>query len=255
MTKIWTKLGIAAAVALTAGSAIAQEMTKLRINRSPVGQFQGLIIAQQQGWFAERGIEIELAIGTSPDAAIAELISGQSQIAMTGAVPLVAAVANGAPVVAVINGQDDGDIPTHGLLVMGDSPVQAITDLKGKKIGLPGIASPQGHSVLKAIEAAGMKRDDVELVNLPFPGVNAAIESGAVDAGIPIGLFFDFGKAGGMRELTEYSDQVIKGVPAVFFAANKEWATENAEVLSKFVEAMEMAKRGGQMTPHGETSR
>ena len=242
MTNIWTKLGIAAAVALTAGSAISQEMTKLRINRSPVGQFQGLIIAQQQGWFAERGIEIELAIGTSPDAAIAELISGQSQIAMTGAVPLVAAVANGAPVVAVINGQDDGDIPTHGLLVMGDSPVQSITDLKGKKIGLPGIASPQGHSVLKAIEAAGMKRDDVELVNLPFPGVNAAIESGAVDAGIPIGLFFDFGKAGGMRELTEYTViRSSRGSQRYSLPRTRGGPPRMLRYLSKFVEAMEMA--------------
>ena len=241
MIKFWTTLGAALAVSITSGVAFAEDLTKLRINRSPVGQFQGLIIAQQQGWFKERGIEIELAIGTSPDAAIAELISGQSQIAMTGAVPLVAAVANGAPVVAVINGQDDGDIATHGLLVMADSPAKSIKDLKGKKIGLPGIASPQGHALLKAIEAAGMSSDDVELVNLPFPGVNAAIESGAVDAGIPIGLFYDFGRGGGMRELTEYSDHVIKGVPAVFFAANRGWAADNADVLAKFIEAMEMA--------------
>ena len=241
MSSIWTKLGLAAAVALTGGAAVAEEMTKLRINRSPVGQFQGLIIAQEQGWFAERGIEVELAIGTSPDAAIAELIAGQSQIAMTGGVPLVAAVANGVPVVAVINGQDDGAVQTHGLLVKADSPIQTIADLKGKTIGLPGIASPQGLYLLDALEAAGMSRDDVELVNLPFPGVTQAIESGAVDAGIPIGLFFDFGKAGGLRELPEYAKEVIIGAPAVFFAANKMWAAENEEVLAKFVEAMQMA--------------
>ena len=249
MTSFWTKIVVAAAIVVTAGSAIAQDKTKLRINRSPVGQFQGLIIADEKGWFADRGIEIELAIGTSPDAAIAELISGQSQIAMTGAVPLVAAVAKGAPVVAVINGQDDGNVPTHGLLVPADSPVQTIMDLKGMKIGLPGIASPQGHALLRALEVAGMSPDDVELVNLPFPGVTQAIESGSVDAGIPIGLFFDFGKAGGMRELTEYSDQVIKGVPAVFFAANKQWAEDNAEVLAKFVEAMEMAHEWANENP------
>jgi len=238
MSTFWKILSATALTAVLAGNAIAEDVTKLRINRSPVGQFQGLIIGQQQGWFAEKGIELELAIGTSPDAAIAELLSGQSQIAMTGAVPLVAAVANGAPVVAVVNGQNDGDIPTHGLLVLEDSPVKSLMDLKGKTIGIPGIASPQGLSVLNALATAGMSRDDVELVNLPFPGVNAAIESGAVDAGVPIGLFFDFGLAGGMRELPEYRAEVSKGVPAVFFAANKMWAEENDEVLTDFVEVM-----------------
>lgn len=160
---------------------------------------------------------------------------------MTGGVPLTAAVANGVPVFAVLNGQDDGNVPTHGLLVKADSPVQSIADLKGKTIGLPGIASPQGLYLLEALAAAGMSRDDVELVNLPFPGVTQAVESGAVDAGIPIGLFYDFGRAGGLRELPEYSEQVMLNVPAVFFAANKMWAAENEEVLTKFVEAMQMA--------------
>ncbi len=241
MTNIFTKIGIAAVATVVAGAALAQDVTTLRVNRSPVGQFQGLIIAQEQGYFKERGIAVDLAIGTSPDAAIAELISGQSQVAMTGGVPLTAAVANGVPVFAVLNGQDDGAIPTHGLLVNAESDVQTIADLKGKTIGLPGIASPQGLYLLEALAAAGMTRDDVELVNLPFPGVTQAIASGAVDAGIPIGLFFDFGKAGGMRELSEYSEQVILNVPAVFFAANKMWAAENEEVLTKFVEAMQLA--------------
>lgn len=241
MTKNWFKLGLVAAAVITADVAVAEDVTTLRINRSPVGQFQGLIIAQEQGYFEERGIAVELAIGTSPDAAIAELVSGQSQIAMTGGVPLTAAVANGVPVFAVLNGQDDGAIPTHGLLVKADSPVQSLADLEGKTIGLPGIASPQGLYLLEALAEAGLSRDDVELVNLPFPGVTQAIESGAVDAGIPIGLFYDFGRAGGLRELPEYSEQVMLDVPAVFFAANKNWAAENAEVLANFVEAMEMA--------------
>jgi len=236
-----TRIFVAAAAALSCVAAHAADMTKLRINRSPVGQFQGLIIGQEQGYFADRGIELEIAIGTSPDAAIAELVSGQSQIAMTGGVPLAAAVAKGVPVVAVLNGQNDGNVPTHGLLVKADSGIEKITDLKGKKVGLPGIASPQGLYLLEAFEKAGMTRDDVELVNLPFPGVTQAIESGAVDAGVPIGLFFDFGKAAGLKELPEYAEQVMLDVPAVFFAANKNWAAENEEVLTKFVEAMEMA--------------
>lgn len=234
-------LAFAAVLSALAGGALAQEVTTLRINRSPVGQFQGLIIAQEQGYFAERGIAVELAIGTSPDAAIAELLSGQSQIAMTGGVPLAAAVANGAPVAALFPGQNDGKMATHGLLVKADSPVQSLEDLRGKTIGIPGLVGPQGLYLLEAMSAAALSQSDVEIVNLPFPGVTEAIEAGTVAAGVPIGLFFDFGIAGGMREVPGYREAVILDAPAVFFAVNREWADANAEVVTKFVEAMTLA--------------
>ena len=242
-------LAFTAALTALAGSAMAQDVTTLRINRSPVGQFQGLIIAQEQGYFAERGIAVELAIGTSPDAAIAELLSGQSQIAMTGGVPLAAAVANGAPVAALFPGQNDGELPTHGLLVQGASPVQAITDLRGQTIGIPGLVSPQGLYLLNALTAAGMSQSDVEIVNLPFPGVTEAIAAGTVASGVPIGLFFDFAIAGGMREIPGYREQVILDAPAVFFAVNREWADANAEVVTKFIEAMQLAHEWANANP------
>lgn len=242
-------LAFAAAISALAGSALAQSVTTLRINRSPVGQFQGLIIAQEQGYFAERGIAIDLHIGTSPDAAIAELLSGQSQIAMTGGVPLAAAVANGAPIVAVFPGQNDGAIPTHGLLVQSDSPVQSLTDLRGQSIGIPGIVSPQGLYLLNALSAVGMSRSDVELVNLPFPGVTEAIAAGTVAAGVPVGLFYDFGIAGGLREVPGYGEQVLLDAPAVFFAANRQWADANAEVMTNFIEAMQLAHEWANANP------
>lgn len=232
-------LAAAAALAMTAGAALAQQ--KIRVERSPVGQFQGLYIAEEQGYFKERGIEVEINIGASPDGALAQIMSGQKEIAMTGAVPLVAAVANGMPVVAVVNAQDQNPIRTFGLMVAADSPIKTMADLKGKKVGLPGIASPQGAALFKALEKAGLSRDDVELVNLPFPGVLSAIEAGTVDAGVPIGLFYDLAVQKGNRELVEVFDNTTLGFPAVLFASSRQWADSNKELLEKFNEAMSLA--------------
>lgn len=241
VTRRVAAIGIAAAAALsvTGGAAFAQE--KIRVERSPVGQFQGLYIAQEQGYFKERGIEVEINIGASPDGALAQLMAGQKDIAMTGAVPLVAAVANGLPVTAVLNAQDQNPIRTFGLMVPADSPIKTMADLKGKKIGLPGIASPQGAALFKALENAGLSKDDVELVNLPFPGVLSAIEAGTVDAGVPIGLFYDLAVQKGNRELNEVFENTTLGYPAVIFASNKQWADDNKELLAKFNEAMSLA--------------
>ena len=219
--------------------AMAEEMQTIRVERSPVGQFEGLFIAQDLGLFEERGIKLDIAIGASPDGALAQLMSGQKDVAMTGAVPLTPAVANGLPVVAVLNAQDqEPATPTYGLIVPGDSDIETLADLKGKKIGLPGIASPQGSALLRTLEGVGITRDDVELVNLPFPGVLQAIEAGSVDAGLPIGLFYDLAIQKGNRELKEVFDSSTFNFPAVIFASNKKWADENKELLGKFVEAM-----------------
>jgi NitT/TauT family transport system substrate-binding protein len=234
-------MAFAAAAAFAAFSTASAEETVIRVERSPVGQFQGLYIAEELGYFKERGIKLEINIGASPDGALAQLMAGQKDIAMTGAVPLTAAVANGLPVVAVLNAQDQNPIATFGLIVKGDSPIKTIADLKGKKIGLPGLASPQGSALWKTLEQNGMTKDDVELVNLPFPGVLEAIEAGTVDAGIPIGLFYDLALQKGNRELKEVFNNTMLGFPAVIFASNKQWAEGNKELLAKFNEAMALA--------------
>jgi NitT/TauT family transport system substrate-binding protein len=76
---------------------------------------------------------------------------GQVEMVMTRAVPLVATVANGVPVVAVLGAEGHVAPPTTGLMVTADSPIKAIADLKGKRIGMPGIASPQGLATLLAL--------------------------------------------------------------------------------------------------------
>ena len=223
------------------GTATASAEDLVRVERSPVGQFQGLYIAEELGYFKERGIKVDIAVGASPDGALAQLMSNQKDVAMTGTAPLTAAVANGLPVVAVLNAQDQNPTPTWGLMLKADSPFQSIADLKGKKIGLPGIASPQGAALLLALEGAGMTRDDVEIVNLPFPGVLAAIEAGTVDAGVPIGLFYTLSVQQGYREFHEVFAAGIQNSPAVLFAANKAWADQNADLLKRFNEAMSLA--------------
>ncbi|MBN4059832.1 MAG: twin-arginine translocation pathway signal protein [SAR86 cluster bacterium] len=219
----------------------AEALVTIKINRSAVGTFQGLFIAEELGYFRERGIQLEMTIGNSPDTAIAELLSGTVHLAMTGASPMAAAVANGVPVLAVLNAQDQsGDPRTTGLLVRSDSDIQSITDLRGKKVGMPGIASPQTIAFLIELEKFDMTRDDVELVNLPFPGVLSAIESGAVDAGMPVGLFYTVGIQQDYRDFrTVYEN--MAAAPAVLFAASKGWVEQNEDLLASFNEAMIMA--------------
>lgn len=223
-------------LALAAGTANAEDKT-IRLLRAPVGAFEPLYIAQEKGYFKDKGLNVEIAIGGGPDQNIAQAMAGQVDIVMTGAVPLVAAVANGAPVVAFLGAENHVEPATTGLMVTADSPIQSLADLKGKKIGLPGIASPQGLATLLALEGAGLTPTDVTLVNLPFDAVVESAERGQVDATFPIGLFYTLAKSQGFREFPDVI-RPLDGTPAIIYAATRQWAEANADTLAAFNEAM-----------------
>jgi NitT/TauT family transport system substrate-binding protein len=233
-----TVMALAATVlALSWQPAGAQEMKKVRILRSPVSQFEPLFLGQEQGIFKKHNIEIEVGIGGAPDQNIAQMQAGKVDLVMTGGVPLVAAVANGLPLVATLNIQNQEKTPTMGLVVPSDSPIKEVADFKGKSIGLPGIASPQGLAVLLMLEKYGIKKDEVKLVNLPFDGMIDSAKNGNVDAIVPIGLFYALATDSGFREFPE-AYQFLQQTPAVIYASTKAWAEANAETLKAFNAAL-----------------
>ena len=218
-------------------AAAAQEMRKVTVLRSPVGQFQGLYIAQERGYFRDRGLEVEIMEGGAADQNVARLMSGQADIAMTGSLPLINAVNNGLPILAMLNNQDQGDPQTLGLVVAPDSPFQALPDLAGRSVGLPGVNSPQGLALSLALEKAGIDPASVKRVNLPMDSTVEAIRRGTVDAGIPVALFYELALQQGFREFPEVFEQ-IRGLAAVIFVARKDWLEKNAETARLFNEAM-----------------
>lgn len=242
-TGLTRRVFLAAAATVTAfawGPAVAQDAKVIRILRSPVSQFEPLFLGQEQGIFKKHNIEISVGIGGAPDQNIAQMQAGKVDIVMTGGVPLVAAVANGLPLVAVLNIQNQEKTPTMGLVVAPDSPIKDVADFKGKSIGLPGIASPQGLAVLLMLEKYGIKQDEVKLVNLPFDGMIDSAKNGNVDAIVPIGLFYALAKDSGFREFPE-AYQFLQQTPAVIYASTRAWADANADTLKAFTAAMQEA--------------
>ncbi len=70
---------------------------------------------------------------------------------------------------------------SEAILVQKDSAINTVADLKGKKIGLNKGSNVQ-YFLVRALEKAGLKYTDVELVFLPPAAGRTAFEKGAVDA-------------------------------------------------------------------------
>jgi sulfonate transport system substrate-binding protein len=105
--------------------------------------------------------------------------TGAVDFARSGEAPPIFAQAAGAPLLYI------GYVPdgpkSEAILVPKDSPIKAVADLKGKKIGL-NKGSNVHYLLVRALEKAGLKYADVELVFLTPPEGRAGFESGVIDA-------------------------------------------------------------------------
>ena len=104
---------------------------------------------------------------------------GEVDFAHSGEAPPIFAQAAGTPLLYI------GFVPdgpkSEAILVQKDSPIKTVADLKGKKIGL-NKGSNVHYLLVRALDKAGLKYTDVELVFLPPADGRAAFEKGAVDA-------------------------------------------------------------------------
>src|SRR5262249_13934412 len=104
---------------------------------------------------------------------------GAVDFAHTGEAPPVFAQSEGAPILYIAH---EPEAPkADAIIMLKDSPIKTVADLKGKKVAL-NKGSNVHYLLVKALEKAGLSYSDVEVTFLPPADGRAAFEKGAVDA-------------------------------------------------------------------------
>jgi sulfonate transport system substrate-binding protein len=106
------------------------------------------------------------------------LNSGSVDFASSASLSAVLARANGSPIKSVYV---YSRAEWTAFVVAKDSPLKTVADLKGKKIAATKGTDPYLFT-LRALQQAGLKKDDVELLHLQHPDGRIALEKGDVDA-------------------------------------------------------------------------
>ena len=144
----------------------------------PSVQFAQFYLAQQAGYYAEAGLDVEFQNKIDPD--LVTLVgSGAIDIGIGDGTSVMPAVSNGIPIkyVATIYGQ----FPNI-LFAKATSGITTAADLKGKKIGTPGRYGSGWIFLQALLGTASLTIDDVQIVEYPDFTQRAAVEQGAVDA-------------------------------------------------------------------------
>jgi ABC-type nitrate/sulfonate/bicarbonate transport system substrate-binding protein len=153
----------------------------------PYLSYAPLAIAQEEGYFADQGLEVEFVKDVGSAEAIPALMQGKLDVISPAiSFGLLNGMANGARIKIVA---DKGYLSPAGctyvalvarqtLVEQGD--LQDPADLRGKRIAMNPV-SFEGYMLEKILETAGLTLDDVETEDLPPPVQLVTLEKGTVD--------------------------------------------------------------------------
>ena len=177
-------LAVALALAAAAPASAADKMTVL-LDWFVNPDHGPLFVALERGYFRDAGLEVDFKAPADPNDPPKLVAAGKADLAISYQPQLHMQVEAGLPLVRVATLVAT---PLSSLVVLQDSPIKSIADLKGRTVGF----SDGGFedAILRAmLEKNGLKLSDVKLVNVNF-SLSPALISKKVDA--VIGAYRNF---------------------------------------------------------------
>ena len=159
----------------------------VRVAYQPTTTNGPLYIAQDEGYFARQGINVEFVRTQSPVAALPLLVDGEVAVS-TGPmkIGLLNAIINGEHVriVADKGKVTPGSCTAYALLVRQDlydkGIVTRVSDLKDRKIAV----RDSDYDLDKVLALGNLTHDDVGAIDMEFTSIVPAFRNGAIDAAL-----------------------------------------------------------------------
>lgn len=150
----------------------------IQIDGFAVPYYAPLYLAQENGYFAEEGLNVEFYYAAAADI-VKNVAAGNVEFGFPNADAVVAAKAQGIPVKVVHTTYQEG----LGAIIFGsDSGISTPADLKGKKVAVTSLGSANYFQLQAAMESAGLTIDDVQVEIVGTGAILTALTEGQVDA-------------------------------------------------------------------------
>jgi putative hydroxymethylpyrimidine transport system substrate-binding protein len=155
----------------------AQEKLSVLLDWFPNPDHAPLIIAQQQGYFKEQGLDVELIGPADPSEPPKLVAAGKADIAITYEPEYMQQVDAGLPLICIGTLIDR---PLNALIALKGNNIKTLADLKGKRIG-SGSGGLSSMMLKVMLSKSGLSDKDVEITNVRY-NLTQALLSHKVDA-------------------------------------------------------------------------
>lgn len=167
-----------AAASLTACTSSSSDTVTIGLTYIPDVQFAPFYVAEEAGYFADEGVDVELRHHGASEALFGALQQGEEDVVVAGADEMLQAYASGTNVAAFATLYQTYPVV---LAAAADSGITALTDLAGHTVGLPGPYGENYFGLLAMLSQAGLTESDLTVEYIGYTQ-QTAMTTGAVDA-------------------------------------------------------------------------
>lgn len=228
---------IGAAVAIMLFASAAQAQNKLQIGCTATTDCASAMVAVDEGIFKKHGLDVEMTLIGINSNIPAAILSGSIQIGGPTSTVFLQAVDGGLDLVAVagatvMNPTSNANITAF---VRNGLTIKEPKDFVGKKVGAPGLGAFLHVLFVKWLVEKGVDPKSVNFVEVTFPTMADIIKSGGVDVVLAAEPFITRMTNAGLGTIgARYAAELNRSEPIIFYAASRDWAEKNPEVIKKF---------------------
>jgi NitT/TauT family transport system substrate-binding protein len=226
--------------------------TTLKVGVIPIADVAPLYLGMKNGFFDEVQLKIDPQLAEGGAAITPAVLSGDFQIGFSNTISLLIAASQGLPVQIISQGVLAGKTEEEAwadLLVLKDGPIKEPKDLEGKTIAVNTLKNICEVTIKASLEPEGVAVDTLKFTEVPFPDMNAALESGRVDGACVVEPFVSQGKAGKARGIDPFYVRTAPDLTVATYFTSRQYAEQNGDVVDRFVEAMNKSLTYAQSHP------
>ena len=225
------------------GTGSADAPRAVSVGVIPIADVAPIYLGVEQGFFTDRGLDLELVTGQGGAALVPAVVSGQQDFAFSNTLSLMVAKEAGLPLQVVATGNSSTGDPADDfgcVLVPGDSPLQSLADLPGKRVSTNTLQNINVAVVRDMVDRAGADSSTIQFLEVAHPDVPQAIATEQVDAAVSVEPFKSIAIGQGARCLSnvfaEAQDQPLT-IGAYF--ANTQTVQADPELVEAFTAGLQ----------------
>lgn len=228
------------AFALTALPALAlpahAQSTKVVFGYTAVTDFASVFVAQEEGYFAKRKLDVELKFIPLNSTIPAAIQSDSLQIGGPTPSVYLQSVDGGLDHVVVAGGGVTSKALTgFGLVARAGSGIRTPQDCVGKKIGVPGLGAFLHVTFRGWLKQSGVDYKKVNFVEASFPQHGDLLRGGSLDAVVTADPFMSrIVDSGAGYPASYYSTFLPDGQPTIIHTARRDWVQKNPAAARAF---------------------
>jgi len=249
MKNLHTLLATALVGVAIAGTALAEDDVRLRLNWMYYGSHAGFALGLDRGYFEEVGIDLDIRSGNGSGSAHRLVANGDSDFAYGSCGSMANLVSQGAALVSVAVIDAMG---SEAILVRPDAGVKTIADLKGKALLTTANAGVNTFFPI-VLANSGLAEGDITITNVPDGALVSSYLQGAGGAVGMLGGIDDKpaeikANGGEAPVIFPYSDFGVNQV-GYCIVARKEMVEQNPDLVKRFVAATIKSYKAAEADP------